>query len=344
MNGDRKDIDSLGNVHADQILTQAIIDTIHDPLIVLDGDLRIIIASNSFYKKFSHTPETTKGILFYNLGNGEWNIPVLRTLLEKVIPENSIVTDYEVEHNLTFFDKRTLLVNARELKYQNGIKMMLLSISDITNRRKFEVEKERLLTQKDLLLKEMSHRIVNSLQLIASILIFKAASVNSAESRSHLEDAYDRILLIATIQQQLDPVYTGDAIPVDQYLTDLCRNLERSMIGDRKLISLEVNASRGFVSSETAINLGLVTTELVINAIKHAFPLNKKGIIVVTYQLNTTGWTLSISDNGIGQSKSNYGDRSGLGTSIIGAIANQLQAQITTDTSSLGTKVTLSHT
>lgn len=336
-------LDPLGDPKDGHILTRAIIDTIHEPLIVLDENLRVVVASNAFYKKFDLTRESTGEKLFYEIGDGQWNIPALRTLLEKVISEKRAVKRYEVQHNFPFFGLRTLLVNAREIVYENGRKKMLLSIFDITHQRALELERENLITQKDLLLKEMRHRIANSLQFIASILMLKAETVDSEESRSHLEDAHERIMSIATVQQQLEPGGLGEEIQVAGYLQALCSSLSRSMIGGRKPITLRVHAGPGSVSSDTAISFGLMTTELVINALKHAFPQGQPGTITVCFESAASGWTLSVEDDGVGQSRAAGGRPPGLGTSIIGALANQLHAVIRTETSSKGTKVAILH-
>lgn len=344
-----KEVTSAKNPFGDpkdsHILTQAIIDTIQEPLIVLDEDLRIITASRSFYKKFKQTYANTTGKKFYDLGNGQWNIPKLRDLLEKVILEKNPVEGYEVDHDFPFLGARTMILNAREVRYRNGHRKMLVSIFDITHQRRLEDEREQMIIQKDLLLQEMRHRVANSLQLIASILMLKADSVGSGESRTHLKDAHERIMSIATAQQQLDPVGLGEDVSVEKYLSALCKSLARSMIRHRKPVELEVVASKGSVTSDVAVSFGLITTELVINALKHGFPDKKKGRITVTYTTAKSGWVLSVEDNGIGKTKGKGKEASqpGLGTSIIGAIANQLQATIKIKSSSLGTKVSVVH-
>jgi len=335
--------DPLGDPQEGHILTKAIIDTIHEPLIVLDENLCIIVASLAFYIKFDLTHESTEKKAFYELGNGQWDIPALRTLLEKVIPEHSIVSGYEVEHNFPHLGHRTMLLNARKIEYHNGRKMMLISISDITERKALEEERENLLRQKDMLLQEMKHRVANSLQLIASILTLKAASIESSESRVHLEDAHERILSLATVQQQLDPIYTGEEVPVAAYLTALCKGIARSMIGDRKPIQIKVDAEIGSVSSDMAVSFGLIVTELVINSIKHAFPNDKEGVITVSYAVETTGRTLSVTDDGVGKTDNAGGEKPGLGTSIIGALANQLHATIRNENLPSGMKVSILH-
>ena len=114
-----------------------IIDTVHQPLIVLDGDLRVISASRSFYEVFKVKPEETEKQLIYDLGNRQWNIPKLRELLEDILPKATSFDNFEVEHKFPDIGKRIMLLNAREI-YQkvNRTKFILLAIEDITERSK----------------------------------------------------------------------------------------------------------------------------------------------------------------------------------------------------------------
>lgn len=335
----RRVIDPLGDPKDGHILTRAIIDTIREPLIVLDEELRIIAASRSFYKKFGMSHEVTYDKMFYDLGNGEWNAPALRKLLEQVIPEHTTVEDYEVVHDFVTLGNRTMLVNACEIRYENGRKKMLLSIHDVTEQKHIEHELERVVEQKNILLKEMRHRIANSLQLIASILLLKAETVASEDAKLHLQDAHGRIMSIATVQQHLDPAgLMDDRVEVGPYLTSLCESLAKSMIGGRKPITLRVEASAGTASSDEAISFGLLTTELVINALKYAFPKDE-GAILVRYEADESHWELSIEDNGIGYTRNP--DNQGLGTSIVSSLSRQLGAELITTSTSNGTKVSL---
>jgi PAS domain-containing protein len=86
-------------------LAQAMVDTVREPLIVLDKDLRVIAASRSFYVKLATNPDDSRGKHLYELGNGEWNIPRLRELLENIIPGLGEVDDYEVEHDFPTSEK-----------------------------------------------------------------------------------------------------------------------------------------------------------------------------------------------------------------------------------------------
>ena len=91
-------------------LAHAIVDTVREPLVVLDQDLRVVAASRSFYLKFMVNPDETEGKLLYELGDGEWDIPKLRVLLEKIIPEHGTMEDYEVEHDFPDIGPRTMLL------------------------------------------------------------------------------------------------------------------------------------------------------------------------------------------------------------------------------------------
>src|SRR5688572_18328317 len=118
----------------------------------------------------------------------------------------------------------------------------------------------------------MQHRVANSLQIIASILLIKARTVRSEETRLHLQDAHQRLMSVAAMQQQLHGAEPGAMIEIGPYLSRLCETLAASMIGERRPISLTVQVEAGSASSSQAVSLGLIVTELVINALKHAFP------------------------------------------------------------------------
>jgi two-component sensor histidine kinase len=327
-------------------LAQGIVDTVREPVLVLDKDLRVIAASRSFYAAFKVSPEDTNGRLLYALGDGQWDIPKLRVLLEKIIPEQGVMEGYEVEHDFLGLGSRTICLNARQVFYEGGAgTTILLGMEDITERRILEREKDELLRQKDTLLEELQHRISNSLQIIASIILMKARSVQSEESRFHLEDAHKRVLSIAAVQKQLHASAATGAIEIAPYLSKLCESLAHSMIGDTRPISLKVIGEGGRATSRQAESLGLIVTELVMNALKHAFPDDKaKGQITVAYDMIGTNWKLSISDTGVGKPDDGFAHgKSGLGTGIVKALAHQLDAQVETLAGPGGTTVSITH-
>ena len=129
-------------------LAQAMVDTVREPLIVLDKDLRVVAASRSFYVKFTTDPDDTQGKHFYELGDGEWDIPKLRLLLENIIPDHGAMDEYEVEHDFPRTGRRVMLLNARIVRYEKAQTNILLGIEDITVQRDLERDKDELLRQK----------------------------------------------------------------------------------------------------------------------------------------------------------------------------------------------------
>lgn len=327
-------------------LAQAIVDTIREPLLVLDKDLRVVTANRSFYLTFRMNRQDVQGRPVYALGNGEWNIPALRVLLENIAPQHAVMEAYEVEHDFSGIGRRTMLLNARKMFYEeNSHTTILLAIEDITERRAKERELNELLQQKDVLLQEMKHRVANSLQIIASILLIKARTVRSEETRLHLQDAHQRVMSVAAVQQQLQPADPAATIALGPYLSRLCETLAASMIGGSRPIALNVQAGDGTASSSQAVSIGLIVTELVINSLKHAFPGGRTdGTIIVTYDRAEPNWRLSVADNGIG-SPEGPADRKnpGLGTTIVEALAKQLDARVEVVMDSRGTTVSITH-
>ncbi|MFN8440166.1 MAG: CheR family methyltransferase [Caldilineaceae bacterium] len=127
---------------------ESIVHTIPDALLVLDPALRVQMANDAFYETFQVKRETTEGRLVYELGNGQWNIPALRTLLEDILPDNKVFLGYEVEHTFEQLGRRVMLVNGRRLDH---VQLILLAITDITERKQHERWQEFLLHLSDAL-------------------------------------------------------------------------------------------------------------------------------------------------------------------------------------------------
>ena len=334
-------------------LAQAIVDTVREPLLVLDKDQRVLAASRSFYQTFKVAGTDTQGKLLYALGDGQWDIPGLRLLLERIVPEHGVMGDYEVEHQFPDIGRRTMLLNARKVFYEgNSHTTLLLGIEDVTGRRALEHERENLLRQKDallrekdMLLEELQRRVANSLQIIAAIILLKSRSVESEETRLHLQDAHNRVMSVAAVQQHLHVSGTAGSIEMAPYLSKLCESLTTSMISNNRPITLKVSSEGASVTSREAVSLGLIVTELVLNALKHAFPNDKADHrITVSYDVAGTNWELSVADNGIGKPAGDFAQsKAGLGTSIVKALAQQLDARVDISSGPQGTTVSVTH-
>jgi chemotaxis protein methyltransferase CheR len=326
-------------------LADAIVDTVREPLVVLDRDLRVVSASRSYYSTFGGAPGNTQGRLFYELADRQWDIPALRNLLEEVIPRHLTIEAYEVEQEFTPTGRRTLLLNARQVFDEaNPESTLLLAIEDVTRRRAADREKDALLREKEMLLEEIRHRVANSLQIIASILLMKARAVQSEETRLHLQDAHQRVMSVATVQEQLRGTGHGDQIEIGPYLEKLCDSLAKSMIGGDRSIAVVVDAGAGAAISSRAVSMGLIVTELLINAVKHAFPGGRSGEIRVGYASAGTEWRVSVSDDGVGRAhETGRAVPTGLGTRLIEALAQQLEARVEIADRAEGTLVSVIH-
>jgi two-component sensor histidine kinase len=216
-------------------------------------------------------------------------------------------------------------------------------MEDVTEGRIAERETKELLQQKEVLLEELQHRVANSLQIIASILLLKARTVQSEETRLHLHDAHQRVMSVAAVQQQLQASRHGELIELGPYLSRLCEALAASMIGDTRPIALKVDVERGKASTSDATSIGLIVTELVINALKHAFLHDQPAAqITVTYEVAEAGWRLAVFDNGNGQAPVGAGQpRPGLGTSIVEALGRQLGGRVEVSRGPQGTRVSI---
>ncbi|MCX6667498.1 MAG: PAS domain S-box protein, partial [Euryarchaeota archaeon] len=116
-----------------------IVDTIREPLVVLDADLKVVSANRAFYQAFKTKPEAAEGQLVYDIGNRQWDIPKLRELLEEILPRNTSFDNYEVEHDFPHLGKRIMILNARRIYGEaNKVEMILLAIEDITERKQAE--------------------------------------------------------------------------------------------------------------------------------------------------------------------------------------------------------------
>src|ERR1044072_8751716 len=123
-----------------QTYAQNIVDTVREPLLILDATLRVRSANRAFYQTFHVSAEETEGQLIYELGNGQWDIPDLRTLLEDIVPTSSVFDDFELAHTYPAIGRRVMLLNARKRQAGQHGELLVLAMEDVTERRRVEEE------------------------------------------------------------------------------------------------------------------------------------------------------------------------------------------------------------
>jgi two-component sensor histidine kinase len=324
-------------------LALAVIGSSTAPLVLLDGDLNVVAASASFFEAFHIDPAGAVGEPFLGLGDGEWQLPRLHSLLTATLSGAAAVEAYEIELKPGQPGALTLLLNARLLAYGDGQDVrLLLGITDVTEARASEKLKDDLLREKAILLQEVQHRVANSLQIIASVILQSARKSQSEETRTHLTDAHSRVMSVAALQQQLALSRLGE-VALKPYFDQLCVSVGASMIRDHDQLSLHVDCDDTSVDADISVSLGLIVTELVINSLKHAFPGGRRGRITVSYQAHGPNWTLAVADDGVGMPTDAESRTPGLGTSIVEALANQLNARVQVVGGHPGTTVSVVH-
>lgn len=325
-------------------LTLAVVASSPGPLLLLDGDLNVVAMSRSFADTYGIDGATAVGRAMTSIGDGEWDVPTLHTLLKATASGVAEIEAYEMELRRPQRETRCVVIHAQRLVYLDlGNDRLLVVASDVTDARADEKVRDDALRQNLVLLQEVRHRVANSLQIIASVLLQNARKTTSEETRAHLRDAHNRVMSVAALERLLS--LTGEkGVELRAYFEELCESIGASMISDRDRIRLFVTGDSGVVDARVSVSLGLIVTELVINALKHAFPEGRAGEIRVDCGFRGPNWTLTVMDDGVGMPTDPSLIRTGLGTSIVGALAQQLRAVVETTPGNPGTHVAITHT
>ncbi|HUQ18221.1 MAG TPA: response regulator [Gemmatimonadaceae bacterium] len=164
---------SEADLRAIETYAQDIVDTVREPLLILDTTLRVQSGNRAFYHTFKVSPAETENRLIYELGNGQWDIPALRTLLEDIVPKSSVFNDFELAHDFPALGRRVMLLNARKLQAGHHGELVVLAMEDVTERRRAEEEasaakeaSEAANQTKSMFLANMSHELRTPLNAI----------------------------------------------------------------------------------------------------------------------------------------------------------------------------------
>jgi PAS domain-containing protein len=184
---------------------ESIVATIRQPLLVLESDLRVVSANRYFYHFFQIRPEETTGRLVYELGNRQWDIPELRQLLEAILPQNTAFDDFAVEHDFEGIGRRTMLLNARRLHYEDEkTQLILLAIEDITERKQVKQSLEREARRLKVL-----HQASQQIALAGNDPEQVYAAIHSAVAQLMPAEAFV-ITLCEDVRQEAQAVYLID--------------------------------------------------------------------------------------------------------------------------------------
>ncbi|EEB86404.1 sensory transduction regulatory protein [Roseobacter sp. GAI101] len=329
--------DAAAALEREQLLSKGIVDTVREPLLVLDDRLEIISASRAFYSTFHVDPAETVGRRLDDLGNGQWAIPALLELLTEVVPRNTTVEDFEVKHVFSKIGERSILLNARKIHREgNHTHTLLLAMQDITERRRLEAERAAALHYAERLLEELNHRVMNSLSMIGGIIALEARNLSDEACRAAFMRMRARVDAVGSLYKTLSRAGAVDQVNTRQYLTALVEDLLVSS-GQAKPPELQVDVVELPLSTRVAVPLGLIVNELATNSLKYAFSEHGGGQLSVLLKVENKTLQLSISDNGAGIDANARVD-SGLGQKLTEAFTTQLDGQMTIESDRTGTR------
>jgi two-component sensor histidine kinase len=310
-------------------LAVALVATVREPFAILSRDLHIVAANHPFRAIFQAGFTNEADFAFGDSHIAQWDLSTLE-ILRTVLAQNSVIEGRQIDFDVPEVGRRRMRLNARQARGEaGGETLLLVGLEDMTVTRGFEDLHAARQAEQKMLLDEVHHRVANSLQIIASLLLLKARAVQSTETRQHLHDIHHRLISLATVQRQLSVSRPGSEVELGPYLKTLCESLAESMVADRQTVSITTSSAGGTIKSEDAVSFGLIVTELVINSLKHGFPDGRNGHIEVDFVRDGADWRLSVSDDGVGRPIAPaIGVRSGLGTSIVEALARNLGAKV----------------
>src|SRR6478736_6883913 len=203
-----------------------VVETIREGLLVLEPDLTIRFANRSFCQTFAVVPKDAVGRKLYELGNGQWNIPKLRTALETIISGRTTIEAFEVDQFFPSIGRRVMVLNARKVyRPGNKIQQILLAIEDVSERVRLEREHAIAHERINMLMQELTHRVKNSLQSIAAMVMIEARIHKSGEGKAALERVSHRIDALGQLYAKLSEANTVEAVAAATYLDESCHDL-----------------------------------------------------------------------------------------------------------------------
>ena len=312
-------------------IAQNIVDTIRDPLVILESDMYVVTASRSFLALFNATASQVVGRKLEALGQGQWDTFALRKSLERVVPHEEVMDGFLLEDDFPGIGRRIFKVNARKV-YRPGNHMtrLLVVFEDATD----EVLLDR---HRDMLAAELAHRIKNSLQIISAFVAFELKRAGEPCVLGY-QAMQARISAVAQLYDVIAQSSSLGPVPMPSYLEGISASVQSSLLGQSSDITVTSAAEPLSILPDHAVAIGLIANELATNAIKHAFPKGR-GEINLGFHRRDGEVTLTVSDNGSGLASKVEG--SGLGSRFVEAFVKQLGGTLATASSPKGTTFTV---
>ncbi len=319
----------------------SIVETLSTPLVLLRPDLRVHAVNRAYYRDFHATPHQIEGRLFYELDQGRWNRQDLRQRLADVLTQHAVTGRVRVAHEIPGRGLRMLELTVQLLRQPPELpERLLVTIEDVTQRDRAEqrsLSSQRLerrtftsLKEKEVLLKEIHHRMKNNLQAVSSLLSLQADFIKDRLLRRSIKQTQCRIRSMALVHEILYSSPTLHDIDMAVYLRSLTGQITQAYT--TASVQLLLDLEPVVVGVDAAIPCGLIVNELVSNALKHAFPRGRRGIVRISLHQSGGRCAITIQDNGVGlPPRIEIHQARSLGLQLIDALITQLDGTIETD-------------
>ncbi|MDD1774056.1 MAG: PAS domain S-box protein [Methanobacterium sp.] len=257
-----------------------------------------------------------------------------RQILLETINQKGEISDYEVK--LKNKDNELLYVSTNAhpwLDKNNNVIGIEGSLRDITERKKMENELRNVLQEKEMLLKEIHHRVKNNLMIISSLLELQSQDIQDKDDLKLFKESQARADSMALIHERLYQSTDLKHINFGEYIETLANSLFNTYVMDESLIKLDLNVENIMLDINTAIPLGLIVNELITNSMKHAFPDGHQGEIKINFTRKDDKLFLEVFDNGVGLPEDlDIRNTTSLGLQIVNSLTSQIDGDLILDT------------
>jgi two-component system CheB/CheR fusion protein len=285
---------------------EAIVETVREPLVILNQNLQVVKANRTFYKTFHSAPEETEGRLVYDLGNGQWNIPQLRELLENLLPTHSTFRDFEVTHEFEHVGRKVMLLNASEIFDPNAqARTILLAIEDATDRKRAEETLKTTNAELQHFAYALTHDLQEPIRMVVNfnqLLAQECAGKLGGEADQFIDYSVEGALRIEALLKALLSYWE-----VTEREKGAFAKIDSGAVLASALLNLRtaIAESGAIVTSDalpTVVAEEVMLTQLFQNLISNSIKFRGEDAprIHVSAERDAEGWLFTVRDNGIG--------------------------------------------
>lgn len=298
--------------------------------IIVEADTKVSLVNAEFVNLYGKDKEYIEGRMKWPQFVSKDYIPMMKEYhATRRINPDAVPRNYEFD----FIDSKGRVKNIfTTIAIIPGTSKSLVSLLDVTEKRSAEKNLKASLHDKELLLREIHHRVKNNLQIISSLLNLQSRYIEDEDALDVFTESQNRVKSMAIIHEKLYKSKTMSRIDFEEYITDLTDSLFYSYHVNPSKIALVKEIDKIFFDVDTAIPCGLIINELITNCLKHAFPGDTKGTITIEHLKVGEDYLLSVSDNGVGfPEEIDFQNTESLGLQLVNNLVNQLDGTIELD-------------